>query len=306
MSPVIIPENLPATEQLAKENIFIMNSRRATTQDIRPLQFLVLNLMPTKIITETQILRLLSNNLIQIELTFMQMATHESKNTPKSHLDTFYKTFKEVHDRRYDAMIVTGAPVELMDFEDVDYWQEFTDILDWAHERIHSSLFICWAAQAALYHYYDINKRNLPKKLSGVYSHKVINKTANLTRGFDDSFNAPHSRYTEAIREDIDNHSDLEIIADSTLAGPHILASIDRRRIFVTGHPEYDKDTLRLEYERDVKRGLNPEVPYNYFANNDPNNDVNISWRSHANLLYSNWINYYVYQETDYDLNTKI
>lgn len=303
MSPVIIPEHLPATEQLTKENIFVMNTKRATTQDIRPLQFLVLNLMPTKIVTETQILRLLSNNLIQIELTFIQMASHQSKNTPKSHLDSFYKTFKEVYNNRYDAMIVTGAPVELMDFEDVDYWLEFTDILDWAHEKIHSCMFICWAAQAALYHYYGIGKRNLSKKLSGIYSHEVINKTANLTRGFDDVFNAPHSRYTEAITEEIIAQEDLEILVDSKLAGPHIMASIDRRRLFVTGHPEYDRETLKAEYDRDIGKGLDIDVPYNYFTDDDPNKDILVSWKSHANLLYANWINYYVYQETEYDLN---
>ena len=305
MSPVIIPENLPATEQLTKENIFVMNTKRATTQDIRPLQCLILNLMPTKIVTETQILRLLSNNLIQIELTFMQMATHQSKNTPKSHLDTFYTTFKEVYNKRFDAMIITGAPVELMDFEDVDYWTEFTDILDWAHEKIYSCMFVCWAAQAALYHYYGIEKRPLAKKLSGIYQHKVLNKTANLTRGFDDILNAPHSRYTEAITEEINKHDDLEILVDSDLAGPHIIASIDRRRLFVTGHPEYDRETLKLEYDRDIKKGLNIDVPYNYFIDDDPKNDIIVSWKSHANLLYSNWINYYVYQETEYDLNKK-
>ena len=303
MSPVIIPENLPATEQLTNENIFVMNTRRATTQDIRPLQFLVLNLMPTKITTETQILRLLSNNLIQIELTFMQMATYESKNTPKSHLDSFYTTFKEIYNKRYDAMIITGAPVELMNFEDVDYWTEFTDILDWAHERIHSCMFICWAAQAAMYHYYGIGKRNLNKKLSGIYKHKVINKTANLTRGFDDYFDAPHSRYTEAITEDIRKQEDLEILVDSELAGPHILASIDRRRLFITGHPEYDRETLKTEYIRDINKGLKIDVPHNYFIDDNPEKGINVTWKSHANLLYANWINYYVYQETDYDLN---
>lgn len=303
MSPVIIPEHLPASEQLNKENVFVMNSKRATTQDIRPLQVLILNLMPTKIVTETQILRLLSNNLIQIEMTFMQMASYESKNTPKSHLDSFYTTFKEVYNKRFDAMIVTGAPIELMDFEDVEYWREFTEILDWAHEKIHSCMFICWSAQAALYYYYGINKRVLKEKLSGIYNHKVINKTAKLTRGFDDYFDAPHSRNTELVKEDLLQHEDIEIIAESEVAGPHILASIDRRRLFITGHPEYDRETLKLEYLRDVNKGLDIKIPNSYFINDDPNNDINVTWRSHANLLYANWINYYVYQETDFDLN---
>lgn len=305
MSPVIIPENLPATEQLNKENIFVMNKRRADSQDIRPLQILILNLMPTKIATETQILRLLSNNMIQIEATFMEMATHDSKNTSRTHLDTFYVTFKEVYDKRYDGLIVTGAPVELMEFEDVDYWKELTEILDWASTNVFSSLFICWGAQAALYHYYGVHKRNLPKKLSGIYSHQVLNRFAKLTRGFDDNFDAPHSRYTEAIKEEILGVEDLEIIAESALAGPHILANADRRRIFITGHPEYDQETLNLEYLRDLERDLNPQVPHCYFIGDDPKAEIAVTWRGHANLLYSNWINYYVYQETDYDLTKK-
>lgn len=305
MSPVIIPEHLPATEKLNNENIFVMNKKRATTQDIRPLQVLILNLMPTKIVTETQILRLLSNNLIQLELTFMQMASYESKNTPKSHLDSFYSTFKDVYDKRFDAMIVTGAPIELMEFEDVDYWREFTDILDWAHEKIHSCMFICWSAQAALYHYYGINKRTLKEKVFGIYNHKVINKTAKLTRGFDDFFDAPHSRNTEIIKEQLLENEDIEIIAESDLVGPHIIASKDRRRLFITGHPEYDKDTLNLEYIRDINKGLDIKVPHSYYINDNPENDINVTWRSHANLLYANWINYYVYQETDFDLNKK-
>ncbi len=305
MSPVIIPEHLPATEQLNKENIFVMNKRRATTQDIRPLQILILNLMPTKIVTETQILRLLSNNLIQLELTFMQMASHESKNTPKSHLDSFYSTFNEVYNKRFDAMIVTGAPIELMDFEDIDYWREFTEILDWAHEKIYSCMFICWSAQAALYHYHNINKRPLKQKLSGIYNHKVINKTAKITRGFDDYFNAPHSRNTEIVLEELLENDDLEIIANSEIAGPHIIASKDRRRLYITGHPEYDKETLALEYLRDYNKGLDIDIPVSYFEDNNPKKNIKVSWRSHANLLYANWINYYVYQETDFDLNNK-
>lgn len=305
MSPVIIPEHLPATEKLNNENIFVMNKKRATTQDIRPLQVLILNLMPTKIVTETQILRLLSNNLIQIELTFMQMASYESKNTPKSHLDSFYSTFHDVYDKRFDAMIVTGAPIELMEFEDVDYWREFTDILDWAHEKIYSCMFICWSAQAALYHYYGVNKRTLNEKVSGIFNHKVINKTAKLTRGFDDFFDAPHSRNTEIIREQLLENEDIEIIAESDLVGPHIIASKDRRRLFITGHPEYDKDTLNTEYIRDVNKGIDIKVPHSYYIDDKPENGINVTWRGHANLLYANWINYYVYQETDFDLNKK-
>ena len=303
MSPVIIPEHLPATEQLASENIFVMNKKRASSQDIRPLQILVVNLMPTKIVTETQILRLLSNNLIQIEVTFLQMASYVSRNTPKSHLDTFYTTHKEIYNRRFDAMIVTGAPVELLEFEEVSYWDELKEILDWAQGHVFSSLFICWSAQAALYNYYGVGKRELPEKLSGIYRHKVLNNLANLTRGFDDSFNAPHSRYTEVIREQVLENEDLEIIAESEEAGPHIIASRDRRRIFVTGHPEYDRETLALEYERDVAKGLDIKVPAHYFRNDDPAEGVEVTWKSHANLLYANWINYYVYQETEYDLD---
>ena len=302
MSPVIIPDHLPASEQLNNENIFVMNTKRAASQDIRPLQVLILNLMPTKIVTETQILRLLSNNLIQTQVTFMQMATYESKNTPKSHLDSFYTTHKEIYNKRFDALIITGAPVELLDFEDVDYWPELREILDWAHTHVYSSLFICWSAQAALYHYYGINKRLLPEKLSGIYRHKVLNSLANLTRGFDDYFNAPHSRYTEVIREQVDANEDLEVIADSEEAGAHIIASRDRRKIFVTGHPEYDRETLQLEYLRDVGKGLDIKVPAHYFGNDDPEQEIEVTWRSHANLLYANWINYYVYQETEYDL----
>ena len=248
--PVIIPVNLPATEQLQKENIFVMNTKRAFSQDIRPLKVLIVNLMPTKIVTETQLLRLLGNNLIQVELTFLHMATHESKNTPKSHLDEFYATFDQIVDKRFDAMIITGAPVENMAFEKVGYWEELTYILDWARTHVHASLFICWGAQAALYHYYGINKKALPEKMFGVFPHKVYNKTAKLTRGFDDIFYAPHSRHTEVDKEGILKEDDLEIIAESVEAGPHIIASMDRKRIFITGHPEYDWDTLKKRLEK--------------------------------------------------------
>lgn len=305
MSPVIIPENLPASEQLNSENIFVMNTKRAIAQDIRPLRIVILNLMPTKIDTETQILRLLGNNLIQIELTFLQMASHESKNTPKSHLDSFYTTFKEIYNKRFDGLIVTGAPVELLDFTSVDYWKEFTEILDWANENVFSSLFICWAAQAALYHYYGVHKRRLKEKLSGIYRHTVLNRTAKLTRGFDDEFDAPHSRYTEVIKAEVLAVDDLEILAESDLAGPHIMANADRRRIFVTGHPEYDRETLKNEYVRDLEKGLAIKIPYGYFYEDDPKENIPVTWRGHANLLYSNWINYYVYQETEYDLDKK-
>ena len=302
MSPVIIPENLPASEQLQKENIFIMNAKRAIAQDIRPLKVVILNLMPTKIVTETQILRLLSNNLIQLELTFLHMATHESKNTPKSHLNSFYTTFDTIQNKRFDALIVTGAPIELLPFEDVDYWQELTSILDWADTHVHASLFICWGAQAALYHYYDVQKRKLEKKLSGIYEHKVLNKTAKLMRGFDDCFHMPHSRNTEITEETLEAIDDLEVIASSEIAGSSILASLDRKQIFVTGHPEYDEETLGNEYLRDQNKGLNIEIPENYCIYNNPDNGVIVNWRSHAHLLYANWINYYVYQETDYYL----
>lgn len=302
MSPVIIPGNLPASEQLQKENIFVMNAKRAIAQDIRPLKVVILNLMPTKIVTETQILRLLSNNLIQLELTFLHMATHESKNTPKSHLNSFYTNFESIRNKRFDALIITGAPIELMAFEDVDYWQELTSILDWADSHVHSSLFICWGAQAALYHYYGVTKRKLPEKLSGIYPHHVLNKTAKLMRGFDDCFHMPHSRNTEIIEETLASVEDLEVIASSPEAGSTILASLDRRKVFVSGHPEYDEETLANEYLRDLNKGLDIKMPENYFLDDNPDNGIVVNWRSHAHLLYANWINYYVYQETDYNL----
>ena len=302
MSPVIIPENLPVSEQLQKENIFIMNAKRAIAQDIRPLKVVILNLMPTKIVTETQILRLLSNNLIQLELTFLHMVTHESKNTPKSHLNSFYTTFNTIENKRFDALIVTGAPIELLPFEEVDYWQELTSILDWADTHVHASLFICWGASSGPLPLLWCAKEKAWKKLSGIYEHKVLNKTANLMRGFDDCFHMPHSRNTEIAEETLEAIDDLEVVAASEIAGSSILASLDKKRIFVTGHPEYDEETLGNEYLRDQNKGLNIALPENYYIDNNPDNGITVNWRSHAHLFYANWINYYVYQETDYYL----
>ena len=300
--PIMIPNGLPAAATLAEENIFVMNETRAVTQDIRPLQILVLNLMPTKIATETQLSRLLGNTPLQVELELIHTDSHESKNTSREHLLKFYQTFEDVKDRWFDGLIITGAPVEQMPFEEVDYWPELCQIMDWSTTHVHSTLHICWGAQAGLYHHYGIQKHDLPAKASGVFEHYLVKPQSPLVRGFDDRFYAVHSRNTDVRREDVEAEPQLEVVAVSDEVGLYIVKSTDSRRFFVFGHPEYDTDTLRLEYERDVKRGLNPEVPAHYFPGDDPAAEPRNVWRSQAQLLYTNWLNYYVYQTTPYDL----
>lgn len=301
--PIKIPDKLPAAEILRKENIFVMEEERALHQDIRPLRIAILNLMPTKIETETQLLRLLSNNPLQIDIVLLHPESHKPKNTPVEYLKTFYNTFREVKDDKFDGLIITGAPVELLDFAEVDYWEELKDIMEWSKKNVYSTLHICWGAQAGLYYHYGIDKIVLEKKLSGVYKHYVTNKNARLVRGFDDVFYAPHSRYTGVDKEDIKRNPSLEILAESREAGVFIIVSKNDRQVFITGHPEYDRLTLQKEYERDINKGLDIEIPYNYFPENNPDNTPVLNWRSHASLLYINWLNYYVYQSTPFDLN---
>jgi len=301
--PVKIPDKLPAREILNKENVFVMTETRAVHQDIRPLKILILNLMPLKITTETHLLRLLSNSPLQLEVELLQTATHTSRHTPQEHLEGFYKTFDEVRENKYDGMIVTGAPVETLEFEEVNYWKEIGEILSWSVRNVTSTLHICWGAQAGLYHHYGVEKHPIETKMSGVFSHSVNNRKIALVRGFDDNFLAPHSRHTEIRREDLEQCRDLEIVSESEEAGIYIVMDREGRQIFVTGHSEYDPLTLKEEYERDLARGMNPRVPRNYFPDDDPSREPNVSWRSHANLLFSNWLNYYVYQMTPYDIN---
>ncbi len=301
--PIRIPNQLPATTELEAENIFVMTEMRAIHQDIRPLRLLILNLMPTKITTETQLLRKLSNTPLQVEVEFLQTISHDAKNVAAEHLETFYTTFEEVRSRRFDGLIITGAPVELLDFESVDYWNELAEIMEWSRTNVHSTLHICWGAQAGIYYHYGVSKHELPQKLSGVFRHEVVKRTSPLVRGFDDAFWAPHSRYTEVLACDIEAHPDLELIAVSEEAGVYIAKSRDSKHFFVFGHPEYDRDTLAGEYERDQARGLNPAVPAHYFPDDDPTRQPVANWRSHAQLLYTNWLNYYVYQTTPYNID---
>ncbi len=300
---IIIPEQLPAKEILNSENIFVIPEFRAIHQDIRPLQIAILNLMPTKIVTETQLLRLLGNTPLQVEITLVRTNSYKSKNTPEEHLLAFYKTFHEIQTQKFDALIITGAPVEHLAFEEVSYWQELQEIMDWGLENVYALFYICWGAQAALYHHFGIPKYPLPAKQFGVFPHQVIEKNVKLLRGFDDVFYAPHSRHTEICRQDIEKVSELKILAESEVAGVYILASQEGRQIFVTGHSEYDPLTLKQEYDRDLAAGLPISVPVNYFPQDDPSQSPIVSWRAHAHLLFANWINYYVYQETPYDLN---
>lgn len=300
--PLKISDNLPAVKILEEENIFVMKETRAVHQDIRPLKILLFNLMPTKITTETQILRLLSNTPLQVEITLIYTKMHLSKNTPKEHLDAFYQTFDDISMHKYDGLIITGAPIEHLDFEEVDYWEEIVKIMDWADQHVTSTLFICWASQAGLYHHYGIPKYMMNEKMFGVYNHKIYNRTNVMTRGFDDEFFAPHSRYTEVRRIDIEKVKSLEILADSEEAGIYLVASKDLKRVFITGHSEYDPLTLNSEYERDITKGLDIKIPKNYFQNDDPTREPMVKWRSHANLLFSNWLNYCVYQVTPYIL----
>ena len=302
--PIKIPNDLPAVKTLADENVFVMTEFRAMTQDIRPLRILLLNLMPTKIATETQFSRLLGNSPLQIELTLMHTRTHKSKNTSEEHLLAFYKTFEEVKDEYFDGMIITGAPVEKMPFEEVEYWKELCLIMRWSKKHVHSTLHICWGAQAGLYYHYGIQKHPLEKKLFGVYEHIADNRKCSLMRGFDDRFYAPHSRHTTISREDVEQVPELEVIASSTKAGIYVVEAIGKRQIFVTGHTEYDADTLEKEYLRDLNAGLPIDVPYNYYPDNDPSKGPKVTWRGHANLLFQNWLNYYVYQTTPYQIDT--
>lgn len=299
--PVNVPvEGLPAVEILSRENIFVMEQHRALAQDIRPLRIAAMNLMPTKLVTETQLLRVLGNTSLQVEVTLLGTASYQPRNTDRAHLEAFYRTFDEVKGEQFDGLVITGAPVEQMPFEEVAYWEELTQVLDWASENVFSTLFICWGAQAALYHYYGIEKQPLPKKLFGVYPHTVSNRTHKLLRGFDDMFYAPHSRHTTVRIADIQAHPSLEVLASSEQAGMYLAASRDGRRIFVTGHGEYDSDTLELEYKRDLNAGLPIEPPCNYYPDNDTTQPPRVSWRAHGNLLFANWLNYFVYQETPY------
>lgn len=301
--PIRIPDALPATEILEGENIFVMTEFRALHQDIRPLRVLILNLMPTKIATETQLMRKLSNTPLQIQVDLLRTKSHEATHVSAGHLETFYRTFEDIENEHYDGLIITGAPVELMEFEEVDYWEELCRIMDWSSTHVHSTLHICWGAQAGLYYHYGIQKYRLPKKASGVFEHRLLKPKSPLVRGFDDRFYAVHSRNTDVKIEDVEAVDDLEIVAVSDEVGLYIVKSVDSRRFFVFGHPEYDTDTLKLEYERDVKRGINPEIPTNYFPDDDPTRAPLNVWRSQAQLFYTNWLNYYVYQDTPYDLN---
>lgn len=303
--PIKIPDKLPATKILNSENIFVMTEKRAITQDIRPLKIAIVNLMPTKIVTETQLLRLLGNSPLQVEFDFINTATHNSKNTSVAHLASFYKDFEMIKNEKYDGMIITGAPVEKLEFEEVDYWDELKKIMEWSNTNVTSTLHICWAAQAGLYYHFGIPKVSLDKKLSGIYAHKVVRKKAMLVRGFDDTFYAPHSRYTTVLESDIKKCPDLQIMAKSDEAGIYIVTSKDKKKIFVTGHSEYDKLTLHEEYMRDLQKGLDIDMPKNYYPDNNPKKEPLVTWKAHANLLFTNWLNYYVYQTTPYDI-TKI
>lgn len=299
--PIKIPNDLPATATLQGENIFVMTETRAITQDIRPLEILILNLMPTKIETETQFARLLGNTPLQVHLEFLHTSTHVATHVSAEHLFSFYKTFDEISDRFYDGMIITGAPVEHMEFEEVEYWNELCRIMEWSKSHVHSTLHICWGAQAGLYYHYGIQKHRIPEKLFGVFPHRVEYKNPILLRGFDDVFMVPHSRHTAVLREDIEKIPDLKIAASSEEAGIYAIFTPGGRQVFLTGHSEYDADTLQREYERDKALGLPIAIPKNYFPNDDDTQPPMVTWRSHANLLFSNWLNYFVYQTTPYD-----
>lgn len=302
--PIQIPNDLPAAEVLQSENIFVMQENRAATQDIRPLEIVLLNLMPTKIATETQLSRLLGNTPLQVKLELMHTTSHKSRNTSAEHLLNFYKSFDELKHRKFDGMVITGAPVELMDFEDVDYWPELCRIMEWSKTNVHSTFHICWGAQAGLYYHYGIPKRVMEKKLFGVYRHSADYKRSILLRGFDDSFWVPHSRHTTILREDVEKIPGMKVLASSREAGVYAVMNREGRQIFVTGHSEYDPETLRMEYERDKALGLPISMPENYFPNDDDTQEPLVRWRGHANLLFSNWLNYFVYQTTPYDIMT--
>jgi homoserine O-succinyltransferase len=300
--PVIIQSTLPARSVLESENIFVMGKTRAIHQDIRPLKLAILNLMPTKIMTETQLLRLLSNSALQVDVALLHMNSHESKNTPEAHLLAHYVHFDQVRAMKFDGLVITGAPMEALPFEDVDYWAELQEIFDWSETNVFSTFNICWAAQAGLYHRHGVPKYPLSAKMFGVFQHRIRSNNEALLRGFDDFFYAPHSRHTEIRHSDIEQHSDVDILSDSEEAGVYIVASKDRRHFYITGHSEYDPLTLKSEYERDIQKGLLIKLPKNYYPDDDPTRVPQVRWRGHAHLLFSNWLNYYVYQTTPYDI----
>ncbi|WP_308224679.1 homoserine O-succinyltransferase [Prevotella sp.] len=300
--PLRLPDKLPAIELLKKENIFVMDDSRATSQDIRPLRIVILNLMPLKITTETDLVRLLSNTPLQMEIYFMKLKSHTSKNTPIEHMMMFYKDFDVLEKEKFDGMIITGAPIEHLEFEDVEYWNEISKIFAWANTHVTSTMYICWAAQAGLYYHYGVPKYQLPKKMFGIFQQHTLQPQIPLFRGFDDVFNMPHSRHTEVRREDIEKHNELEIVAESPDSGVSIVMARGGRQIFVTGHMEYSPYTLDSEYRRDLGKRDDVDMPKNYYRDNDPQKAPNVTWRAHANLLFSNWINYYIYQETPYNI----
>lgn len=301
--PVRISRELPAYAQLTNENIFVMSEQRAVSQDIRPLKLAIPNIMPTKIVTETQLLRLLGNTPLQVDVTFLRTSTHASKNTPLEHLESFYRTFEQIRGQKFDGLIITGAPVERLEFNQVNYWDELKDIMSWSKNNVYSTMHICWGAQAGLYYNYGIEKHVLDKKLSGVFLHQTLGGSQKLIRGYDDYFYAPHSRYTGVKREDVDKHPELTVLAQSEQAGVYLIIGRNGREVYIMGHPEYDNDTLALEYRRDLEKGISPEIPENYFPDGNVNERPLNLWRGHANLLFSNWLNYCVYQETPYELN---
>ena len=300
--PIKIPNNLPAVKTLESENIFVMTETRAMTQDIRPLKILILNLMPKKIETETQLARLLGNTPLQVEMELIHTKSHESKNVAQDHLLAFYKTFDQVKHRKFDGMIITGAPVEHMPFEEVEYWQELCEIMEWSKTHVHSTFHICWGAQAGLYYHYGINKQQMEEKMFGVFPHQVDHKPSILFRGFDETFLVPHSRHTTVLREDIEKVKELKILSSSPISGVYAVSTKNGRQIFITGHSEYDAETLKTEYLRDLSQGKPIHIPVNYFPGDDETQPPLVSWRAHANLLYSNWLNYFVYQSTPYDI----
>ena len=301
--PLILPDLLPAIEELKQENIFTMGYKRADRQQIRPLRLAMLNLMPLKITTETDFIRILSNSALQIQVDFMKIKSHTPKNTPIEHMMAFYRNFDEMKNEKYDGLIVTGAPLEFINFEDVTYWPELQDVFNWAHSHVTSTIYVCWAAFAALYHFYGVPKRNLPQKMFGVFNHKMLKPELPIFRGFDDEFFAPHSRHCEVLREDIEKVPGLEIVAESEEAGVTIVTARNGREFFITCHLEYSPLTLDGEYKRDVAKGLPINIPSNYYPNDDPGRHPIVRWRAAANLLYTNWLNYYVYQETPYNIN---
>lgn len=301
--PLNLPDKLPAIELLKQENIFVIDNSRASHQDIRPLRIVVLNLMPLKITTETDLVRLLSNTPLQLEISLMKVKSHTSKNTPVEHMKAFYRDFELMRDEKFDGMIITGAPVEHMDFEEVAYWNEISEIFSWARTHVTSTLYICWAAQAGLYHHYGVPKYKLDKKMFGIFEHRANNPLLPIFRGFDDVFYVPHSRHTEVRREDILKVKDLDLISESEESGVYMVMARGGREIFVTGHSEYSPLTLDTEYRRDLDKGLPIEMPVNYYRDNDPSKGPLVCWRGHANLFFQNWLNYYVYQETPFDIN---